>query len=280
MEKWHVIGLLGLGLALLLGAVALRARYGVKYELKTVDFFLIVLPLLLGLIVTGNSKGLQAVLGAFGVKTDVSQIFADAASAEIKDQYVESGSPEVDEVVSILRTARKRGIQDIPNLIEQRTEALIFRLGHRGYYGPAIQQYFNKLYASSYLKYLVIENPDHSLFGIFNVLDLGVYFRRDEKEEQERAFKKFADWLNVDTPQGRKNLSRLPGFVSTEHAVERKMSKREVLKKMEKHRMENLPVINEDGKFVGTVERSKLTTSLILEVVDGLQTKAAYKDKS
>jgi hypothetical protein len=154
MEKWHVVALLLGGLGLMVMAVLLRARYGEKYELKTIDLVLIIIPLLFVQLVTGKVK----VLDAFGVKADFSELLADAAEANIKQQVVGKNSPDVDEVVHMLEMAAKGGIQEIPRLVEKKNEALVFRLGHGGYYGPAIQQYFDALYASSYLQYLIVLN--------------------------------------------------------------------------------------------------------------------------
>lgn len=270
MEKWHVVVLLLMGLGLLVIAVLARARYGDKYELKTIDLVLIIIPLLFALLIGGKLQMLEA----FGVKADFSKLFADAADTNIEHQVEKTSSPGVDEVVHMLAMAAKGGVQKIPKLVENKTEALIFRLGHGGYYGPAIQQYFDALYASSYLQYLIILNDKGKLFGIYDALDLAVYFRT----EGERAYRDFARWLNQPSDSSQGSLSRLPGFISADQAVARKLSKRDVLKRMEGLRVDNLPVIDEDGFFVGTVERSQLTASLILEVSDRLEGKTTATD--
>lgn len=260
MEKWQVIALLLLGVAFMIVAVVLRARFGEKYELKTIDLALLILPLLFVLLISGKLK----VLDAFGVKADFSELFADAARADIQEQVVESGATNVDEVVHLLEMAAKGGVQEIPRLVEKRTEALVFRLGHGGYYGPAIQQYFDALYASSYLKYVVILDQNGRLFGIYNALDLAVAFRTG----RDMAYADFADWLNRPDERARASLTRLPGFVGADKAVARDLSKRDVLRRMDDLRVDNLPVVDKGGVFVGTIERSQLTASLILEVAD------------
>lgn len=270
MEKWHVVLLLLAGFGLLVTAVLLRARYGEKYELKTIDLVLIIIPLLFVLLITGKVK----VLDAFGVKADFSELFANAAGTNIEKQIVDTSSPGVDEVVHMLEMAAKGGVQEIPKLVQKKTEALVFRLGHGGYYGPAIQQYFDALYASSYFQYLILLNQESKLFGIYDVLDLAVYFRTKGK----RAYKDFANWLNRSGDSSHDSLSRLPGFINADQAVAPKLSKRDVLKRMEGLRVDSLPVVDLDGFFVGTVERSQLTASLILDVVDRLEPKTAGSD--
>ena len=54
MEKWHVVVLLLMGFGLLVIAVLARARYGDKYELKTIDLVLIIIPLLFALLIGGK----------------------------------------------------------------------------------------------------------------------------------------------------------------------------------------------------------------------------------
>ncbi len=265
MEKWQVVVWLLVGFGLFVTAVLLRARYGNKFELKTIDLVLIIVPLLFVLLISGKLK----VLDAFGVKADFSELFADAAGAKIEQQVTDTSSPGVDEVVHMLEMASKGGVHEIPRLIEKKTEALLFRLGHGGYYGPAIQQYFDALYASSYLQYLIILNQEGKLFGIYDALDLAVYFRTEGKQ----AYKNFASWLNQPSTSSQRELARLPGFVAADQAVARELSKREVLKRMDNLRVDSLPVVDKAGNFVGTVERSQLTASLILEVADRLEQK-------
>lgn len=267
MEKWQVVALLLFGLGLLVFAIQIRARYGEKYEIKIIDLILLILPLLFVLLITGKMK----VLDAFGVKADFSELFADAAGADIKQQVTGADSPGVDQVMNMLAMASKGGVREIPQLIANKTEALVFRLGHGGYYGPAIQQYFDALYASSYLQYLVILDEDGKLFGIYKALDLAVAFRT----QGEQAYSDFATWLNQPSDNARRSLTRLPGFISADEALVKDLSKRDALRKMDTLHVDNLPVVDQEGKFVGTVERSRLTASLILEVADRIEGTAA-----
>lgn len=266
MEKWHIIMLLLVGMALLLTAVRMRIRHGDKYEIKTIDLVLMVLPLLFVLLITGKMK----VLDAFGIKADFSELFADAADNNIVDQVSDTSSPGVEDVVHMLEMSTKGGVQEIPRLIEKKTEALIFRLGHGGYYGPAIEQYFDALYASSYFQYLVVLDHEDRLFGIYNVMDLAVQFRT----QGDGAYDRFADWLNRANPSDQQELAKMPGFTGAEDAVDRKQSKREVLQKMDNLRLTSLPVVDKQGLFVGTVERAQLTAGLILEVADRIESSA------
>jgi len=265
MEKWLITVLLAAGLGLFVISILARIRYGDKYDLKAFDFVLIIIPLLFVLLITGKVK----VLEAFGVKADLTEVFRNAASANIEQQVAIKSSPSVDQVVTMLNMAEKTGVQQIPQLVQNKTEALVFRLGHGHYYGPAIQTYFDALYASSYLQYLIVLDQEGKLFGIYNALDLAVYFRT----QGENAYRNFARWLNQAEESSKRQLAALPGFVSAKQSVTRELSKQSVLKRMDDLRVDSLPVVDDTGFFVGTVERSQLTASLILDVVSQLEHK-------
>lgn len=263
MEKWQVIGLLAAGFALLVGSVFIRAQYGAKYELKTIDLVLIVIPLIFVLLATGKMK----VLEAFGVKADFSELFSDAAGTPIDLEVANITSPPVDEVVGMLEMAAKGSVQEIPRLVANKTQGLTFRLGHGGYYGPAIEKYFDALYASSYLQYLIINDTKGELFGVYDALDLAVYFRT----ESDTAYENFARWLNRADQDSLRQLSELPGFIAANQAVKQDQNKRQVLKEMDQLKADRLPVVDEQKHIIGTVNRAQLTASMILEVVDKLE---------
>ena len=259
MEKWHVAGLIVIGVVLLIISLLMRINYGEKYEVKTTDLILVLVPLLLVLIVTGKMK----VLDAFGIKADFSELFTKAAGQTIEEQVGGLSSPPVEEVVTMLEMASKGGVGDSPALVERKTQALQFRLGHGGYYGPAIEQYFDALFASSYLQYLIIKDQDSRFFGMYIVTDLAVHFRT----RGEDAYTEFAALLNDGDADSMDKLKLLPGFIPAAQSVARNESKGAVLQKMDTLQVDRLPVVDGEGKFVGAIERSQLTASLILDVV-------------
>lgn len=259
MNKWQIIALLLIGLGLLAGSVLLRVFSQGKYEIKTIDLVFIIVPLLFAGLVTGKLRGLDL----FGVKADLSELWARAADTQIELQVSSVPVSPVDDAIEMIETAEKRGVDEIPRLIEQRTQALAFRLGMGGYYGRAIKKYFDDLYGSSYLRYVVINHSDGTLYGIYDAADLIAYLRT----LGEAGYDTFERMLNQGEERGAKDwLARLPGFVSSDKAVTPETSKRDALQAMEELNLDSLPVRDPAGRFVGTVERAKLTTSLILAV--------------
>jgi CBS domain-containing protein len=169
--------------------------------------------------------------------------------------------------VQVVELASKGGMQELQRLIERRIEALEFKFGHGGYYGPAIKTYFEALSGSSSLRVVVVDKPDGTLFGMYDAADLIGYLR----VAGEQGYEQFQRLLNSGSEEARADLTRLPGFVSATHAVTATTSKRDALARMEQLNTDSLPVVDEQQHFAGTVERAKLTASLILAVTDKLE---------
>lgn len=258
MNKSQIIALLLIGVGLLVGSVLLRVFSKGKYEIKTIDLVFIIIPLLFVGLATGKLRGLDL----FGVRADLSELWAKAADTQIEQQVSTVPVSPVDDAIEMIETAAKKGVYEIPRLIEQRTQALAFSLGMGRYSGRAIEKYFNDLYGSSYLRYVVINHSDGTLYGMYDAADLIAYLRT----LGEVGYDTFERMLNQGDERAKDWLARLPGFVSSERAVMAETSKRNALQAMEELKLDSLPVSDSAGRFIGTVERAKLTTSLILAV--------------
>ncbi|WP_068827915.1 CBS domain-containing protein [Pseudomonas sp. BMS12] len=266
MPTSTILLLLLAGIALVAGSLLLRVFSAGKYEIKTIDLVFLVIPLLLVALATGKLKGIDM----FGVKADLSELLTDAAKGKIKEQVAPSEQLTVQDAVQVVEMAGKGGIQQLRVLIERRIEALELRLGHGGYYGPALKTYFEALSGSSYLRVVVVNQPDGKLFGMFNAANLISYLR----VAGDGGYQQFQQLLNSSSASNWAELSKLPGFVAVQSAVTSTTSRRDALERMETLRTDSLPVVNQDGYFMGTVERSKLTASLILAVTRKLDGEA------
>ena len=262
MERWQIIALLVAGVVLVVGSILLRVFSEGKHEIKTIDLVFIIVPLMFVGLATGKLRGLDI----FGVKADLSELWAKAADTKIQQQISTVPVSPVKDAIEMIETAPKRGINEIPSLIRQGTQALVFELGMGGYYGPAIKKYFDDLYGSSYLRYVVINHSDGTLFGMYDAADLIAYLRTLGKA----GYKNFEGKLNQGDEQAKDWLTRLPSFVSSDKAVTADTSKRVALQAMEELKLDSLPVRDSVGRFIGTVERAKLTTGLILAVTQKL----------
>jgi hypothetical protein len=90
-------------------------------------------------------------------------------------------------------------------------------------------------------------------------------------EQEVPNWSKFADLLNDGGATARKKLISLPGFISGKEAVIPQSDKRLVLQRMEALGVDWLPVVDKSGgRFVGVINRSRLTSSLLLEIASGV----------
>ena len=263
MQPKTIVALLLVGIVLAVISLLMRVHWGEKYEIKTIDLVFIVIPLLLVAIATGRLKGLDL----FGVKADLSALWTEAAQAKIEGQLTPASSVTVQDAVIAMEMASKGGIQELRHLIERNTDALEFKLGHGGYYGPAIRTYFEALSGSSHLRTVVVNESDGTLFGIYNAPDLIGYLRIAGEE----GYTQFQQYLNAGDATAEAALAQLPGFVGADQAVTPTTSKRDALAKMEALNTDRLPVIDDKRHFLGTLERSKLVAGLILIVTDKLE---------
>lgn len=262
MQASTILFLLIAGVALVACSLLLRVFSAGKYEIKTIDLVFLVSPLLVVALATGKLKGIDM----FGVKADLSELLANAADGKIKEQVAPAKQLTVHDAVQVVQMAGKGGMHELRVLIERRIEALELRLGHGGYDGEALKAYFDALSGSSYLRVVVVNQPDGKLFGMFNASNLIGYLRVGG----DSGYQQFRQLLNSNDAGSRTELSKLPGFVGAHSAVASSTSRREALERMEQLRTDSLPVINAEGFFMGTVERSKLTASLILAVTQRL----------
>lgn len=263
MSRLMIGTLLALGAVLVVASLLLRVLSAGKYEVKTTDLVFLVVPLLVVALATGKLKGFDL----FGVKADLSALWADAANAGIKDQVTTAAPATVQDAVQIVEMASKGGAEQLQRLIERKVEALEFKLGHGGYYGPAIKTYFEALSGSSHLRAVVVDDQEGKLFGVYNAADLISSLR----VAGEEGYRQLQQLLNSGDESARAELAKLPGFVSASNAVTPKTSKRDALASMEKLNTDSLPVIDEQRRFVGTIGRTKLTAGLILAVTDRLE---------
>lgn len=236
--------------------VILRAQNS-RFEVKPTDIIVAVVPIIVFLLVTGKLQKFE--VGEGGVKIETA--FVKASTSAIVSQV----SPLTGLPTKPVRLDPKRGVEDIPRLIAHKTEGLLFRLGHGGYWGPAIEEYFRLLAKQPFLKYLVIENSDSTFFAMADARELIALF---QAEHSPFTAKDFAEWLNrSDT----KALSRLPGFIPAKYTVTKEADKGQTLRKMETLNLEILPVVDNKGYFVGIVNRSRLTASFLIDVAANLK---------
>lgn len=236
--------------------VLLRARNS-RFEVRPADIVVAVLPIVVFLLVTGKLQKFE--IGESGVKIETA--FVKASASAIVSQV----TPLIGLPAEPIRLDMKRGVEEIPQLIAGKTEGLLFRLGHGVYWGPAIEEYFRLLSRQPFFKYLIIENSNRTFFAMADARDLTGLFLVDRPPYTARDF---AEWLNTANKEA---LARLPGFITSQHAVTKEADKGQTLRKMEALNVDTLPVVDNKGYFAGIVNRSRLTASLLIDIAENLE---------
>jgi hypothetical protein len=231
--------------------VLIRMRVGENFVVKQSDIVLALIPILLWLLLTDRIDKFE--FG--GIK--IQRAFLEASEEPITEQISKLQLP-----VESIRLDAKRGVGQIPQLIKNKTEGLFFQIGYSGYYGPAIEDYLSQLTQYSFFKYVIILDEDHQFIGMCDARELHKIFRDPNAGFDSRDFE---DWLRKSN---REALTQLPSYISREHAIEATAEKRLVLEKMESLNLDILPVVDEESKFSGVVDRSRLTASMLIDVAN------------
>jgi signal-transduction protein with cAMP-binding, CBS, and nucleotidyltransferase domain len=231
----------------------LRSKFP-KLEIKTSDLTVAVVVIALWLLLTGKITKFQ--LGDLNFET----IFAQAAGAKVAEQVA-----KVEPLpVHALRTVSKGRVEHLPEALQQKSEAISFQLGYDGYAGSAIRDYLT-LTQEPHLRYLIFNDAKEKFAALADARATQVLFVQKSAAFSEADL---AQWISSNDLA---SLSRLPGFMKAADAVLDILDKKEVLERMEKLGQDQLPVVDKDGKFVGIVERARLTASLILDISNRLQ---------
>ncbi len=235
--------------------VYLRTRDS-RFEIHATDIIVAILPVVVILLVTGKIRSFEFSEGGLKIETAIN----DASNSAITPQVAPLAGLPIEPVAM----DRKRGVEEIPEMIARKTEGLMFRIGYGEYWGPAIVNYLQRLTQQGFLKYVIIQNEDGTFFGSADARQLAGMLTADNAPFRAEQL---ATWLNRGN---RDALQQLPGFVPSEKAVRVSDDKRRVLQMMEQLNVETLPVIDEKNRYSGIVNRSRLTASLILDVAQSV----------
>ena len=260
------------GFVLFVVSLLIRIKTDSKYEIRPVDLVLILIPVFVWLFMTGKITKFNIA----GVEVEVAEAFLSATETPITFALPQAPERLVDDIMNTVERARKEGVDRIPHLIRQNTEALEFQLGFGGYWGPAVETYFDTLSKAGLLKYVIIYDRRGKLFGIYDTQPLLVHLRG----QGAAGYQSFATALKRADRASEQELQELPGFVPVSEAVTPASTNRAALESMARLNRNFLPVVDTDQRFIGVVERSKITASLIIDVtkaMEGLRGKGQSK---
>jgi hypothetical protein len=248
----------GIAIAAFVGILALLLvlrAINSQWEVRPADIAVSILPVVIFLLVTGKIQKFE--VGDLRIET----AFVNASTSAITPQV----TPLIGLPSEPIQIDAKRGVEDIPRLIAKKTQGLLFRLGDGSYYGPAIRQYLVLLSKQPFLRYLILEHPNRTFFGMADARALAELLA---SEHPPYTADEVARWLAASDTAA---LKRLPGFIASDSAVTETTDKAQALQDMESLNIDTLPVINQGKHFVGIVNRSRVTASLILDVAKALK---------
>ncbi|KAA3618726.1 MAG: hypothetical protein DWQ05_07120 [Calditrichaeota bacterium] len=231
--------------------IFIRIKFLKNTEVKQTDILIALIPIVLWLFFSGRIEKFE-----FG-DLKIQSAFLEASTTPITGQITPLKFP-----VKMVSSNRKSAVSDIPRLINNKTEALVFNLSYGGYLDTAIEEYLRRLTQHAFFKYIVINSRDDKFVGMANARELYTLFVKPDHEYDSTDF---TNWLRRADMN---NLAKLPDFIGVENAIQNTVDKQAVLEKMEKLNLEILPVIDENGQFTGVVDRSRLTASLIIDVAN------------
>ena len=241
-----------IALVLLVSLVLLRFLTDNKAEVRITDAVIALTPILVALFATGNITRL--VVGPEGFTVErAAQAIVNAAASSVGTQ-INRIEPEP------VASDEKAGIDQIPAYLARGVQALKFRIGG-DYVASIIGEYVRRLTENPQFRYLLFMDGDR-FAGIIDARKLLAWAGEDLSRWSD-----LEGWIR-GLPEA---LAQLPGFVGPDQAVPATATKREALQRLEDTERDWLPVVDDRQEFTGVIDRTRLTSSLILEVANQLQ---------
>lgn len=224
---------------ILLALVLINAKVNGGFKIESSWIAVALSPAIIWLIATGQ----LAEFSGFGLAFKLKEASAKPFSLNLDGDRIEPVS---------LSLGEKNELGMIPALVQRRVSALSLQLNRKGYYSSwAIDQYLEQLTAHEFFRYCVFLGNDGSFRGIVSARDLLSRLRQED-----------LDLVRV-IEEGA--IDRIPGIQTV--AVSITTSKRDALKLMDDQNTSQLPVVDESGQFVGMVDRDKIASSILLQLI-------------
>lgn len=146
----------------------------------------------------------------------------------------------------------KAGLGKIELFKANKVAAVTLEVGRQRYYSnSAIKSYLRELTQFAFFKYVLFQDKNNKFKGIIPATEM-----LNQMENQRLNLVKVIESGDITTIQG----------VSTV-ALPSDSSKQRALQVIEESGLPELPVVDDSGSFVGVVERSKITSSIVAQLV-------------
>ncbi|MDY6844922.1 MAG: CBS domain-containing protein [Thermodesulfobacteriota bacterium] len=239
MWLWLLIALFFL---ILLALIFINAKVNGGFKIETSWIAIALSPAIVWLIATGQLTSFSG----FGFEFKLKEASAKSFSLSLEGD-------EIDPVSVPL--GGKEGIAKIPELKKRRVSALSLQVNRRGYYNNwAIGKYLEELTPYDFFRYVVFIGTEGKFSGMIAAHDLLHQMKKQD--------------LNLVKVIEEGAIDRLAGVITV--SISNKGRKRDALTIMDEQQISELPVVNEAGHFIGIVERDKLTSSILLQLISQL----------
>lgn len=239
MHIWLFIILFFLILAAL---TAVNYKINHNFKIETSWLALALAPVIIWLLTTQQ----LAEFSGFGLAFKLKEATAKTLSLAV------DGDAITPEQISPITSDAKEGRGKIDSFIERQLSAVTLQLRRPDYYANrAIANYLEVLTPYDFFKYVLFVDDGGTFAGLVDARKLLFEMRRHNLDVVERI------------ESGR--IDDMPGLRRT--TVTLKSSKKEALQIMDSKGLAELPVVDNGHRFVGMVERDKITSSIVVRLV-------------
>jgi hypothetical protein len=259
------------GVMLALGVGVYRQLSGGTFEIRWSEVTLLVLPVLLWSLASGQFESFRLSSTGLQIKT----AFQRAASKQVvlDDKIVRLAMPKM---------SRKESSSKLYIVKRKHPETLDLQLRQdEGYDQGALMEYIYDLTDTAGFKYFLFfdKAPSKPFLGGIGAPDLCRSLAESNtnsglpatQDQPTMSVSMLTEILNCK--RDFEPIRRLRGFVDRDQALRKSADKRTALTRMEELGTTWLPVVDR-GKLVGVVDRSELSAGLLMDVVKALEARA------
>jgi hypothetical protein len=235
--------------AIVVVAAILSWHWDRKFETNAI--LVAILPVLFWLLLSGRLTSFKA----FGV--ELSSAIKQVSNQGIREDQTLTSSGTIE--FELVEDVAKENVGKIKEYIERRVRALSFELGRRNYYaGDVIEKYLNELCPYQFFKWIVFKSPGGRFAGLMPAQNLRAFGASHDPEKGYRSIVERIENKSVDD---------LPGFIGHQQALSSTETKGDAIERFGKTDLEELPVIDQNDKFVGVLNRGQLFGSVLSSII-------------
>ena len=219
--------------------VLVNYRINKEFKIETSWLALALAPVLIWLLTTDQLSEFSG----FGLAFKLKEATAKPVSLQLDGDIIKPEQISSDE---------KEGLSKIDSFIRRKVTAVTLKINKPHYYNNwAISQYLERLTPYSFFKYVLFVKEPNVFVGIIDASALYDQMRNSNFD------------LVARLEAGR--IEDIAGVSTT--SIQSGSSKEASLHLMDKLGLAWLPVVDEEGHFKGIVERDKITSSIVAQLV-------------